>query len=98
MPKGNSLKGLRMKETTPVVGLPAWQSHKTVHADKIDAVGPDKLLLECGGTVNLGETDLSLRIQVSDKKPKVGDYYVEYEDGYRSWSPAEAFEAGYTRA
>lgn len=23
-------------------------------------------------------------------------YYVVYEDGYKSWSPAEAFEAGYT--
>jgi len=22
-------------------------------------------------------------------------YYVEYEDGYKSWSPKEAFEKGY---
>jgi hypothetical protein len=28
-------------------------------------------------------------------QPKVGGYYVEYEDGYASWSPAEAFESGY---
>ena len=28
--------------------------------------------------------------------PKVGGYYVVYADGYKSWSPAEAFEAGYT--
>lgn len=27
-----------------------------------------------------------------------GGYYVEYEDGYTSWSPAKAFEDGYTPA
>ncbi len=26
----------------------------------------------------------------------VGGYYVLYEDGYDSWSPAKAFEDGYT--
>lgn len=25
-----------------------------------------------------------------------GGYLVDYEDGYRSWSPAQAFEQGYT--
>lgn len=29
-------------------------------------------------------------------KPQVGGYYVVYDDGYKSWSPAEAFESGYT--
>jgi hypothetical protein len=29
--------------------------------------------------------------------PRPGGYFVEYADGYRSFSPAEAFEAGYTR-
>lgn len=29
--------------------------------------------------------------------PKVGGYYVVYEDGYKSWSPAQAFAEGYTR-
>jgi hypothetical protein len=27
--------------------------------------------------------------------PKVGGYFVEYADGYQSWSPAAAFESGY---
>ena len=27
---------------------------------------------------------------------KSGGYYVRYPDGYESWSPAEAFEEGYT--
>lgn len=30
-------------------------------------------------------------------KPEVGGYYVVYEDGYKSFSPAKAFEEGYTR-
>ena len=29
-------------------------------------------------------------------QPKKGGYYVVYADGYKSWSPAEAFEDGYT--
>lgn len=30
--------------------------------------------------------------------PQPGGYYVVYADGYKSWSPAQAFEEGYTRA
>ena len=30
-------------------------------------------------------------------EPKVGGYFVVYDDGYKSWSPADAFEGGYTR-
>ena len=28
--------------------------------------------------------------------PKPGGYWVQYDDGYQSFSPAEAFESGYT--
>lgn len=28
--------------------------------------------------------------------PQVGGYFVQYADGYKSWSPAQAFEEGYT--
>lgn len=30
-------------------------------------------------------------------KPEVGGYFVQYDDGYKSFSPAKAFEEGYTR-
>ncbi len=30
-------------------------------------------------------------------QPKIGGYFVVYKDGYKSFSPAEAFEEGYTR-
>lgn len=30
-----------------------------------------------------------------DEHPGIGGYFVRYEDGYTSWSPAKAFEEGY---
>jgi hypothetical protein len=30
-------------------------------------------------------------------QPQPGGYYVVYKDGYKSFSPAEAFEEGYSR-
>ena len=29
-------------------------------------------------------------------EPAIGGYYVEYDDGYKSFSPCETFESGYT--
>jgi hypothetical protein len=37
------------------------------------------------------------RAYVTKHSPKAGGYYVVYADGYKSWSPAQAFEEGYTR-
>jgi hypothetical protein len=34
---------------------------------------------------------------VTKHRPQPGGYLVFYKDGYRSFSPAEAFESGYTR-
>lgn len=34
---------------------------------------------------------------LSKHAPEAGGYLVFYEDGYRSYSPAKAFEDGYTR-
>ncbi len=33
---------------------------------------------------------------VRKHNPQVGGYYVQYKDGYKSYSPAEAFDDGYT--
>lgn len=89
----------------PAVALPQWQSHKKVYGDKIKKIvdhGPNSELsspqasgifwfLECGGYVDV-KKDLIAR-----GSPVVGDYYVKYADGYESWSPAAAFEEGYSR-
>lgn len=34
---------------------------------------------------------------IKKHKPVAGGYYVVYKDGYKSFSPADAFEDGYTR-
>ena len=84
------------------VALPKWRSHKVVYGDKITEIRHgaadvnseftgDSWLLECSALIP--ETN-SL---VARGAPSVGDYYVQYEDGYQSWSPAKAFEEGYTR-
>ena len=45
---------------------------------------------------NVGPIAVSLEF-ITKHRPEVGGYLVFYKDGYRSFSPAEAFEDGYTR-
>lgn len=74
--------------------LPKYKCHKEVRALKIVSISTTSFK-----TVNLffGVTDLSVSAEWFNKnKPEVGGYYVVYEDGYKSYSPAEAFESGYT--
>jgi hypothetical protein len=89
------------------VELPRYQSHKKVWADKVvkvkdnsgenceAAMANDSFIiwyLDSGGYVHVSK-DLKLR---GGENP-VGGYYVQYDDGFQSWSPAKAFEEGYTR-
>lgn len=81
----------------PMMELPSYKSHKIVHALKIKVVN-----VEDGMIWIVPEDDRYAAFQVDsayyDKhKPQAGGYYVVYEDGYKSWSPAEAFENGYTK-
>jgi hypothetical protein len=79
--------------------LPRWKCHKEVQAAKIVAIWPGRklgagpgatLAFEDGSWVSVGED------YMSKHRPAEGGYYVAYEDGYSSFSPAAAFEAGYT--
>jgi hypothetical protein len=76
-----------------------YQCHKVVIASKIESIveltsgGRVGWYLECGATI-APEVVAELTKRGA---PKVGDYYVRYEDGYQSWSPAKAFEEGYSR-
>jgi len=79
--------------------LPKWQSHKIVRAAKILGVreynvarGDQALFLEGNLTVTPPAAWWGRAGEVY-----VGGYYVVYDDGYASWSPAAAFEAGYTK-
>lgn len=77
------------------MSLPKYQSHKIVEAAKITGMlkGPE------GTTLMFAESeDITVDLRYVEKhEPQIGGYYVRYEDGYESWSPADAFEGGYTR-
>lgn len=81
--------------------MPKYRSHKTVWAMKITGIEPQA---ENGTTGLLCETPegFKSRIEVTQEyqakhKPEIGGYFVQYQDGYKSFSPAQAFEEGYTR-
>ena len=71
---------------------------KVIEAFKIDIIHPfGDLGKKPDGAVLTGDGET---IKVSNEymlkhKPRIGGYYVQYKDGYESYSPAEAFEEGY---
>ncbi len=88
--------------------MPKYKCHKIVHALKIKGVeraagdrpaGDDET--DGGLIITPEETPYTpFRVErdyARKHDPQPGGYYVVYEDGYKSFSPAEAFEAGYTR-
>ena len=83
----------------PEVELPKWESHKKVHAFKITKV---ELHDSDEGAILHHAEGYFIPVEVSAEymakhKPQAGGYFVLYADGYRSWSPAKAFEEGYIR-
>ena len=87
---------------------PKYRCHKEVYALKIAKIEKDKDLAKAENR----ETDGSAIITPADEgygpfevdseymrkhNPQPGGYYVTYKDGYKSYSPAEPFEEGYTR-
>lgn len=77
--------------------LPQYQCHKKVWALKIKSIKAEPQ----GWTVTPEDEGFAPFVVDSDyvKKhnPRAGGYYVVYDDRYKSYSPAEAFESGYTR-
>lgn len=91
-----------MSETT--AQLPKWLCHKQVWAAKIHEIygGIDEGLHDTRLVLDFGAGKEDALVKVSDAwfdkhKPETGGYYVRYEDGYESYSPAKAFEDGYER-
>lgn len=95
-----------MVDDAPQMEMPKYRCHKVVHALKIAAI------VVRSHTVNGVEQDGSAIITPVEKGyapfkvdrefvvkhgPEPGGYYVVYADGYKSFSPAKAFEEGYTR-
>jgi len=75
--------------------MPLYICHKRVWALKI------KDVVFTGDTAHLTFEGNSapLTVSIADRpKPEPGWYYVVYENNYHSFSPAKAFEEGYTLA
>lgn len=92
--------------------MPKYKSHKTVWALKIAEVAFDWVTAnrenrETDGSATITPADegyapFKVDSQFVNKHLRntpgiVGGYYVVYSDGYASFSPAQAFEEGYTR-
>ena len=77
--------------------MPKYECHKKVWALKIAGIVGD----QHGGVYFQPAEEGYDKVPMSPEyvakhKPEVGGYYVVYEDGYKSFSPAGAFESGYT--
>lgn len=82
---------------TTTAEMPKYRCHKEVWALKIKDVQ-----IEDGQCLLSFEEPGYAPIDVGGKwydrhQPEQGGYYVVYKDGYKSYSPSEAFEDGYTR-
>lgn len=85
--------------------LPRYKCHKEVWAIKIIEIvrhNQDESNSETDGSALLYSIEeeyepIKVKANYMNKhKPEVGGYYVTYSDGYESYSPAKAFEDGYT--
>lgn len=77
--------------------IPLYRSHKLVRGFKVGEVKLDeeKIFL-------VPEDPLLSSVEVTSDylnkhDPQPGGYFVLYEDGYMSWSPAATFEKGNAR-
>lgn len=78
--------------------MPRYKSHKTVWALKINKI---EMTTDGSGDAVLSFEEngyAPIRVDaIYFDKPQPGGYYVVYSDGYKSWSPADVFESGYTK-
>ena len=80
--------------------MPKYVCHKKVWALKIaeiteptDATGTSRTIIPADEGYGPFVVDGAY---MAKHKPEVGGYYVVYDDGYKSYSPAAAFESGYS--
>lgn len=76
-------------------GIPRYRCHKEVSALKITHIIPNPR----GCELHFGEEWVPIEMPhgwVERTNAEAGGYYVVYADGYESFSPAAAFDEGYT--
>ena len=82
------------------IEMPRYKCHKEVWALKIKNIATERCIN--GKSILIFEDKRYAPLTVSNEyvqkhKPQIGGYYVIYENGYESWSPADVFEAGYKK-
>lgn len=81
--------------------MPRYKCHKQVWALKIaEITEPTDITGTARTIVPVDEGYAPFGVDgayIEKHKPEVGGYYVVYADGYQSYSPAKAFEEGYSR-
>jgi hypothetical protein len=82
-----------------MIDMPRYRCHKEVSAMQIDRIEWRAstgaiLVLREGARVEQAPVT---RAWMEKHEPAPGGYFVQYDDGYTSFSPAGAFESGYTR-
>jgi hypothetical protein len=89
---------------TTEMEMPRYRCHKEVWALKIAKVEPDGSAPKgaAGSCIITPEDGRYAPFRVDEDycrkhNPQVGGYYVVYKDGYKSFSPLDAFEDGYTK-
>lgn len=87
----------------PCREMPRYRCHKEVWALKIASIeqSPADVQHEGGSWRIVPSNDGYAPFDVPHEwyvkhSPQAGGYYVVYADGYKSYSPAKAFEDGYT--
>lgn len=85
------------------VEMPRYRCHKEVWALKIKEIKdrPSPTEETAGNMLIVPEEERFAYFEVSAEymnkhNPEAGGYYVVYADGYKSFSPAKAFEEEYT--
>jgi hypothetical protein len=79
------------------VEMPKYRCHKEVHALKIKEIqiGHTRAVI-VPEDPRYGPIVVDM-LFIDKHEPKAGGYYVVYSNGHKSDSPADAFEAGYTK-
>lgn len=77
--------------------MPKYQCHKQVWALKIKEVkvASDGTAVITPADAGFGDFDVESSY-IDKHSPQAGGYYVQYAGGYESYSPADAFEGGYS--
>ena len=86
-----------------VIEMPKYKCNKIVHALKVSKTENVDVVGYVGTSTRLFFEEKEYAPILTPKEwsdkhsPEVGGYYVVYKDGYKSFSPAKAFEEGYTK-